>query len=960
MKRNKPYLILSALGLSLSLAACGTPTASSVSQSEPVSEASSILPSIESEPAKQDIVITGAASMGAGYTQTLQANVSGVSWASSDDKIATVDNAGLVTAIAGGKVTITATLEGYNAGTIEITVVAGVKIDPAKAGLLIGSFAGSNSALSINEEGAFYSPFEGDEDSDLVLTPTSVTTEELRGTTGDGWVTETLTCINFAKEVNDGIEYRVHLSVGNIKKLVFEKLGENGRYETIDRLMPLTSEFSGAFNMYEPNSVDPKNYVYLFDSVYNSAIGGYAIDYMHAYSEEIHSTGWVLETCFAYNASDELVTSFMVYDPYDGEYFDGVYYNAEDNISVIGEEADYDFYYPDFSVLTQNLYDDKGNRVKFYFDEGKLLNEDFESLGSPKPRHDDGGWYTDFVTEESTITLRFAKDDLYITKGENDITYYAPTFSFLDFYNAYIEWGDGYDFRGGDVKLEFGISMDEDWNETPSVKLNGVEADEGSILVKAGYDGKAFLTFKHNGKVGEFYQVSGKKVGNLFREDSVDPVLLFNHSLMVSDFAKDFYGATSDGAVRIEVDESFNVSFNGSPFESEFTFYEGSGAVGLAFDGKTLLPLNEDPGVYALVEDEKPEEAAAILFDLDFFSSFQGTYSAYNFDSYVFGGEDGTTLTQGENTLSYETTAISTSTGELMPAIRVSSTNYLFALDIRGLINVYSYTNAGLALSATLIHNARFLGVPGDYIYLGKSGEEHLKIEADGKLYLDTFTDATKTALESVNYDYHFAFDNDSRLQIIVHIPSGVSFQFVTLTFNGIGFEIPNSDITYVHDYLIPAQGIYFGGGHAFLIKGNSLTVDGMLMSPTWSVDEDGNTVIDYSTWKDGEHKIVFGEDNLGAKTITFDGETPLEEIADFDIADYVGSWTVGEDKYELKLDETTGVYTMYKNDAFFMSNYKLVDYDGHFAVLFETPFGKAYLYEDNSEIVCVALPSTL
>ena len=59
-------------------------------------------------------------------------------------------------------------------------------------------------------------------------------------------------------------------------------------------------------------------------------------------------------------------------------------------------------------------------------------------------------------------------------------------------------------------------------------------------------------------------------------------------------------------------------------------------------------------------------------------------------------------------------------------------------------------------------------------------------------------------------------------------------------------------------------------------------------------------------------------------------------------------------------VDETTGVYTMYKNDAFFMSNYKLVDYEGHFAVLFETPFGKAYLYDDNGEIVCVALSSSL
>ena len=90
----------------------------SSSTNKPVSSSSSI-------PAKPKITVSAA-----GDKKTLEideevqlsANEQGVSWKSGDEKIATVDQTGKVKAIASGEVTITASKDGFQNGSITITV----------------------------------------------------------------------------------------------------------------------------------------------------------------------------------------------------------------------------------------------------------------------------------------------------------------------------------------------------------------------------------------------------------------------------------------------------------------------------------------------------------------------------------------------------------------------------------------------------------------------------------------------------------------------------------------------------------------------------------------------------------------------------------------------------------------------------------------------------------------------
>ena len=119
MKKTKLFLPAMAIGLLLSmgLSACNQPAASSGQGNQSTA-------SQQSTPQKEKITITAAGdkkTLTLNETVQLTASVEGVTWESSDATIATVNN-GLVTAVGYGEVTITAKKEGYNNGTIGITV----------------------------------------------------------------------------------------------------------------------------------------------------------------------------------------------------------------------------------------------------------------------------------------------------------------------------------------------------------------------------------------------------------------------------------------------------------------------------------------------------------------------------------------------------------------------------------------------------------------------------------------------------------------------------------------------------------------------------------------------------------------------------------------------------------------------------------------------------------------------
>lgn len=123
MKKTKLFLPAMALGLLLSfgLAACNNTQASSNAGGQ-----SSQQPSASST-VQQKINVTAAGdkkSLQLNETVQLTADVGneGVTWASSDTTVATVNASGLVTAVGYGEATITAKKEGYKDGSIGITV----------------------------------------------------------------------------------------------------------------------------------------------------------------------------------------------------------------------------------------------------------------------------------------------------------------------------------------------------------------------------------------------------------------------------------------------------------------------------------------------------------------------------------------------------------------------------------------------------------------------------------------------------------------------------------------------------------------------------------------------------------------------------------------------------------------------------------------------------------------------
>ena len=121
MKSKKVVLPAFALMLCAGLAAC-TPSNAGTESDKTSASAPAAVPSSS---VMERISITQAESkktMVMEETLQLTSSVTGVTWTTSDAKIATVDANGLVTAVGAGDVTITAKKEGYRNGTYSITV----------------------------------------------------------------------------------------------------------------------------------------------------------------------------------------------------------------------------------------------------------------------------------------------------------------------------------------------------------------------------------------------------------------------------------------------------------------------------------------------------------------------------------------------------------------------------------------------------------------------------------------------------------------------------------------------------------------------------------------------------------------------------------------------------------------------------------------------------------------------
>ena len=118
MKKNKIFLpMIGLLAFSMGLVGCNKPAENSSNNSQ----------SSQVAPQKETIKVTDpdnktSSELEVEKTLQLKANVEGVTWKSANEKIATVDNAGKVTAVAPGEVKIKASKEGYFDGSYSLTV----------------------------------------------------------------------------------------------------------------------------------------------------------------------------------------------------------------------------------------------------------------------------------------------------------------------------------------------------------------------------------------------------------------------------------------------------------------------------------------------------------------------------------------------------------------------------------------------------------------------------------------------------------------------------------------------------------------------------------------------------------------------------------------------------------------------------------------------------------------------
>ena len=118
MKKMKVLLPFAVVGLMLSLGACGGPGGGESGKS--TTSSAQQLPKIKVTTADDKTSLT----LIVGETGQVKADQEGVTWASTNTAVATVDGEGLVAAVSAGSAKITAKKDGYKDGSITITVNA--------------------------------------------------------------------------------------------------------------------------------------------------------------------------------------------------------------------------------------------------------------------------------------------------------------------------------------------------------------------------------------------------------------------------------------------------------------------------------------------------------------------------------------------------------------------------------------------------------------------------------------------------------------------------------------------------------------------------------------------------------------------------------------------------------------------------------------------------------------------
>lgn len=116
MKKMKVLLPFAVVGLMLSLGACGSNNGGESGQSTTPSVAPQPKVTVKTADDKSSLTLV------VGENGQLKASEEGVTWASNNEKVATVDQTGKVTAVAPGSAKISAAKEGFKTGELTVTV----------------------------------------------------------------------------------------------------------------------------------------------------------------------------------------------------------------------------------------------------------------------------------------------------------------------------------------------------------------------------------------------------------------------------------------------------------------------------------------------------------------------------------------------------------------------------------------------------------------------------------------------------------------------------------------------------------------------------------------------------------------------------------------------------------------------------------------------------------------------
>lgn len=156
-------VLFAALIVLLSISACSKATPDATVQTTAPVQTDPIIKTVSID-THEELLFCGETLLLSGQVSSSDGNTAGdvILWASSDDNVATVDAAGMVTAVAPGEVTITATLEADNSVYAETTIITAthvtqVEIASAEITLLTGSdLAYANIEYQILPAEAYY------------------------------------------------------------------------------------------------------------------------------------------------------------------------------------------------------------------------------------------------------------------------------------------------------------------------------------------------------------------------------------------------------------------------------------------------------------------------------------------------------------------------------------------------------------------------------------------------------------------------------------------------------------------------------------------------------------------------------------------------------------------------------------------------------------------------------------